>query len=165
MRSVNNDTYYDDVIFYRTITASLQRLFICPVDKPYKITSDCAARADVKNKNGNLVVAGSYHQALDISKPGNVPVKAVADGEIVECYIAPDGKKYSGHPVYGGYYIIRHEQGIHTVYAHLKTTEIKIIGVKVKQGDILGYMGATGKATGQHLHFEIFIDPKFLFEE
>ncbi len=57
---------------------------------------------------------------------------------------------------YGNFVKIKHENGYYTLYAHLKYNSIPVkIGDKVKQGDVIGYMGNTGHSLGSHLHFEV----------
>ena len=84
-------------------------------------------------------------------------IKAAADGIVVEHWPAPDGY-YKGHPIYGGYIVLQHDNGTYTVYAHMSRTNVHT-GDKVKQGQKIGVIGDTGIATGVHLHFEIVLTP------
>ena len=90
------------------------------------------------------------HFGLDIALPGNVAIKAAADGVVSRSYSST---------TYGEVIFIVHNingQTYETVYAHMRRGSRKYSeGSKVKQGDVIGYMGSTGDATGQHLHFEI----------
>ena len=81
---------------------------------------------------------------MDIAAKEGLPVKASADGEVVTAY--PD-LFYSGNVI-----VIDHGSGLQTIYAHLKDMNVKR-GDKVKQGDIIGTVGKTGRATGPHLHW------------
>lgn len=57
---------------------------------------------------------------------------------------------------YGNYVLIKHNNGYYTLYAHIKYGSVKVkVGDKVSKGQTIGYMGATGRATGAHLHFEV----------
>jgi len=87
------------------------------------------------------------HRGVDYAAKSGTPIRAVGDGKIV--YL---GWK-SG---YGRFIEIRHNNGIHsTAYAHMKKYGKKMKkGRLVKQGDIIGYVGMSGLATGPHLHFE-----------
>jgi len=73
---------------------------------------------------------------------------AAADGEV----IVSRNSGWNGG--YGSYVVLRHSNGTQTLYAHLNSTAVGV-GEKVSQGDIVGYMGNTGKSTGVHLHFEV----------
>ncbi len=84
------------------------------------------------------------HAGMDIAVKEGTPVKASASGTVT--LAAPD-LFYSGNVV-----IIDHGYGLHTIYAHLKEIKVKR-GDVVKQGDIIGLVGQTGRATGPHLHW------------
>lgn len=92
----------------------------------------------------------TFHPGIDIAKPGDVKVKAAADGVVTKSYVSR---------TYGEVVFIRHninEQVYETVYSHLRSGTRKVnAGDKVKKGDVIGMMGSTGNSTGQHLHFEI----------
>ena len=64
---------------------------------------------------------------------------------------------------YGNYIRIRHANGYHTAYGHLLRFKKGIVpGVKVRQGEIIAYVGATGLASGPHLHYEVLINSRFV---
>ncbi|MBE6468030.1 MAG: M23 family metallopeptidase [Alphaproteobacteria bacterium] len=84
------------------------------------------------------------HQGMDIAAKEGTPIKASADGEIVLAY---HDLFYSGNVV-----VIDHGFGLQTIYAHMKEISVKE-GQKVSQGDIIGTVGMTGRATGPHLHW------------
>lgn len=86
----------------------------------------------------------SPHQGMDIAAPENTPVYASSDGIIT---LSGGDYFYTGNVV-----VINHGQSLSTIYAHLKSTTVKK-GDKIKQGDIIGYVGQTGRATGPHLHW------------
>ncbi len=87
------------------------------------------------------------HQGIDFAAPRGTPVYAIGDG-----YVEFAGRKGG----YGNYVVIRHNQRHSSAYAHLHKFGKGIRkGVRVKQKDIIGHVGATGMATGDHLHFEI----------
>ena len=96
------------------------------------------------------------HNGLDLgwnSKHGgkNQPIYAAADGKV---YSIKDKDKTGKS--WGNYVKIYHGNKIYTLYAHLKDGIKVKKGQKVKQGDLLGYMGNTGKAAGNHLHYEYY---------
>ncbi len=92
------------------------------------------------------------HKGLDFSAPTGTPIMAAGDG-IVE--------RASRFGAYGNYVRIRHNGTYKTAYAHLSKYGRGIkSGKRVKQGQIIGYVGATGRVTGRHLHYEVFVNGK-----
>ena len=90
------------------------------------------------------------HKGLDFAAPTGTPIFAAGNG-IVE-YVGRNGG-------YGKYIRIRHDGTYKTAYAHLNSYKKGIgNGVRVKQGDIIGYVGSTGRSTGPHLHYEIIVN-------
>lgn len=84
------------------------------------------------------------HTGMDIAAKAGTEVKASADGVVT---LAQPDLFYSGNVV-----ILDHGYGLHTIYAHLQQINVKR-GDTVKQGDIIGLVGQTGRATGPHLHW------------
>ena len=82
------------------------------------------------------------------------PVVAAEAGTVVLAGAAPAG--YSG---YGNVVMIDHGGGLSTLYAHLSRVDVAM-GQSVQQGQQIGAIGATGEATGDHLHFEVRVDNK-----
>lgn len=90
------------------------------------------------------------HKGTDYAAPRGTPIKAAGDGKITLA-----GRKGG----YGNTVIIQHGQTYKTLYAHLHKFRRGIrTGVRVKQGQIIGYVGATGLATGPHLHYEFYVN-------
>ena len=94
----------------------------------------------------------AFHQGLDISTDKGQPVFATADGEV-------ESAAYSGD--YGNLVQIKHGFGLTTRYGHLSAFNVKP-GQRVTRGDIIGYVGATGRATGAHVHYEILANGKLV---
>jgi murein DD-endopeptidase MepM/ murein hydrolase activator NlpD len=89
------------------------------------------------------------HQGVDYSANTGTPVRAVGDGTVRRAL-------YSGG--YGNVVDIQHPNGWVTRYAHLSRFAPRARGgARVLQGDVIGYVGATGLATGPHLHFEVLV--------
>lgn len=84
------------------------------------------------------------HTGTDIAAPEGTPVKASGDGVVL---LSGKDYFYTGNMV-----VIDHGYGLQTIYAHLQKAKVKE-GEAVKQGDIIGYVGKTGRATGAHLHW------------
>ncbi|HEU4708009.1 MAG TPA: peptidoglycan DD-metalloendopeptidase family protein [Methylophilaceae bacterium] len=90
------------------------------------------------------------HKGVDYAAPIGTRVKAPADG-----VVAFVGKKGG----YGNVIILKHDNGISTIYGHLSRFAASLHpGLKVSQGDIIGYVGMTGLATGPHLHYEFLVN-------
>jgi murein DD-endopeptidase MepM/ murein hydrolase activator NlpD len=93
-----------------------------------------------------------FHQGLDISTEKGQPVFATADGSI-------EAASYSGD--YGNLIVLKHAFGLVTRYGHLSSFTVKP-GQQVKRGDVIGYVGSTGRSTGAHLHYEILANGKLI---
>ena len=92
------------------------------------------------------------HKGVDFAAPTGTPIFAAGNG-VVE-FTGRNGG-------YGKYIRIRHDSTYKTAYAHLNSYKKGIYsGARVKQGDIIGYVGSTGKSTGPHLHYEIIVNGK-----
>ena len=92
------------------------------------------------------------HRGIDFAAPAGTPVYAAGDGVI-------ERAGWTGS--YGKYIRIRHNNTYKTAYAHLRGLAAGIaVGVHVKQRQVIGYVGATGRATGPHLHYEVIKDGK-----
>jgi murein DD-endopeptidase MepM/ murein hydrolase activator NlpD len=86
------------------------------------------------------------HRGVDYAAPGGTPIKAAGDGKI---------KHRGRHGGYGNAVIIEHGGNITTLYAHMsRFAASKKLNSRVRQGEIIGYVGATGLATAPHLHYE-----------
>ncbi len=94
----------------------------------------------------------SYHSGLDIAAPYGTSIKA-ADGGTVVWSGTGTGSNWS----YGKYVIIDHGNGLQTYYAHCSSLAVST-GDKVYQGQVVGYVGATGRASGNHCHFQVKIN-------
>jgi murein DD-endopeptidase MepM/ murein hydrolase activator NlpD len=94
----------------------------------------------------------AFHQGLDISASKGQPVYATADGQV-------EAASYDGE--YGNLIVLKHDFGISTRYGHLSGFKVKR-GQTVHRGDVIGYVGSTGRSTGAHLHYEILANGKLL---
>ncbi|NEU31089.1 peptidoglycan DD-metalloendopeptidase family protein [bacterium LRH843] len=88
---------------------------------------------------------GGKHYGIDLAAPRGTPVVAVAEGEVSRSY-------YSD--TYGQVVFVEHDNGLETVYAHLDQREV-FEGQAVREGEVLGTVGNTGRSSGSHLHFEV----------
>jgi murein DD-endopeptidase MepM/ murein hydrolase activator NlpD len=88
---------------------------------------------------------GALHTGVDISAPQGAVVRATADGIVVHA------AWFGG---YGRLVIIDHGKGVQTYYAHLSRLRV-LDGQEVRRGEIVGHVGASGRVTGPHLHYEV----------
>ena len=94
------------------------------------------------------------HTGVDWATSPGTPILAAGSGVIEEA-----GRKGQ----YGNYVRIRHPNGYHTAYGHmLRFRKGVAAGEKVRQGEIIGYVGSTGLASGPHLHYEVLINSRFV---
>ncbi len=84
------------------------------------------------------------HTGIDYAAPTGTPIRATADGVLTF-------KGWQGG--YGNTVILQHSNGIETLYAHMSA--FSSAGGQVKAGDVIGYVGSTGRSTGPHLHYEV----------
>jgi murein DD-endopeptidase MepM/ murein hydrolase activator NlpD len=89
---------------------------------------------------------GTLHAGIDFAMPEGTPIHAAAAGTVVKAGDVGDG--------YGNSVFIDHGNGYLTHYAHQSRIAVSV-GAKVSAGEVIGYEGATGDATGPHLHFEV----------
>ncbi|MHB9032082.1 MAG: LysM peptidoglycan-binding domain-containing M23 family metallopeptidase [Anaerolineae bacterium] len=92
-----------------------------------------------------------YHIAIDIANSIGTPIYAADSGYVSKM----DTLAWS----YGWYIMIDHGNGIVTRYAHLSAFNVSV-GQSVSKGELIGWMGSTGKSTGPHLHFEVIVNGK-----
>jgi murein DD-endopeptidase MepM/ murein hydrolase activator NlpD len=88
------------------------------------------------------------HNAVDLANKLNTPIVAAAAGTVI---VAKQGGWNGG---YGNYVVIDHHNGVQTLYAHMNSLNTTV-GSDVTQGQVIGFMGETGDATGVHVHFEV----------
>ena len=136
-----------------------------------KLLASTPAIQPVSNKDLNRVASGfgyridpvyktvKFHAGLDFSAPQGTPIYATADGRVTTA-----GNKSNG---YGNHVIINHGFGYETLYGHMVRVKVRN-GQMVKRGEVIGWVGSTGKSTGPHLHYEVHkgsrnIDPIYFF--
>ncbi|MEK7480067.1 MAG: M23 family metallopeptidase [Patescibacteria group bacterium] len=93
------------------------------------------------------------YNGVDLGAPSGTPIMASADGDVI---VAKAGGYNGG---YGSYVVIQHANGSQTLYAHMSKVST-YAGATVKQGQVIGGVGSTGRSTGAHLHLEIRNGPK-----
>lgn len=92
------------------------------------------------------------HKGTDFAAPTGTPIYAAGSGTV---------QRASWNGGYGNYIRIKHSRGYETAYAHLSRYASGLKpGRKVRQGEVIGYVGSTGASTGPHLHYEVYVDGK-----
>lgn len=99
------------------------------------------------------------HEGLDFTAPTGTPIYATADGIVTTAGNTSNG--------FGNHVVINHGYGYETLYGHMFRVKVKE-GQAVKRGEVIGYVGSTGKSTGPHCHYEVHkngqkIDPVYFF--
>ncbi|PKP47013.1 MAG: peptidase M23 [Bacteroidetes bacterium HGW-Bacteroidetes-12] len=87
-----------------------------------------------------------FHAGMDFTAPTGTPIYATGDGIIIQSDAEASG--------YGNHVRIDHGYGYITLYAHMSEIGVKV-GQKIKRGDVIGYVGNTGKSVGPHCHYEV----------
>jgi murein DD-endopeptidase MepM/ murein hydrolase activator NlpD len=124
-----------------------------PVEKPtltqgFGLTSFARSGAYGYDKTGNP----NPHRGVDFQASVGTPILSAASGKVRD---ATDMDKSPGCYSYGKWILVDHDNGLSTLYAHLSVISVSA-GDTVKVGQIIGYAGSTGYATGPHLHFTVF---------
>lgn len=103
----------------------------------------------IRPVSGGVRTQGIHgYNSVDLADSAGTPIVAAASGKVI---ISRD---YGWNGGYGHYVVIQHNNGSQTLYAH-NSRNIVRAGDSVKQGQVIAYMGSTGKSTGTHVHFEI----------
>jgi murein DD-endopeptidase MepM/ murein hydrolase activator NlpD len=136
-----------------------------------KLLASIPAIQPVSNKNLNRIASGfgyridpvykerREHKGLDFTAPQGTPIYATADGVVRDA-----GFNTGGH---GNRVVIHHGYGYETLYGHMFKIKARV-GEQVKRGEVIGYIGNTGKSTGPHCHYEVHkngipVDPIYYF--
>ena len=136
-----------------------------------QLLSHTPAIQPVSNQDLNRIASGfgyridpvyktvKMHAGLDFAAPTGTPIYATANGTVTTA-----GNKGNG---YGNHVIIKHGYGYETLYGHMVKVKSRA-GQKVTRGEIIGWVGSTGKSTGPHCHYEVHkngnkIDPVYFF--
>lgn len=124
-------------------------------DKPFEEPLD----SQITSRYGNARIFNgllkSFHGGTDYRAKVGTPIHVSNDGVVVL-----SKKRYYA----GGSVIIDHGEGIYTCYYHLSQMPLQV-GTKVKQGDVIGYSGKSGRVTGPHLHFTVMVKGKSVDSE
>lgn len=141
------------------------------INNKEKLIAATPAIQPVSNQDLNRIASGfgyridpiyktiKMHAGLDFTAPQGTPIYATADGRVRLAGFSDGG--------YGNHVIINHGYGYETLYGHMVRIKART-GQHVKRGELIGYVGSTGKSTGPHLHYEVHknghkLDPVYFF--
>ncbi|MGR3803901.1 MAG: DUF5930 domain-containing protein [Marinibacterium profundimaris] len=130
----------DQLNLYRI--AASKAPFASPVKDAFRFTSGYGYRRDPKTGGRRM------HKGVDFAASSGTPIYATGEGVVTEAGWS------SG---YGRMVVVRHDFGIETRYAHMSKIRAKV-GQRVSRGDRIGDMGASGRVTGVHLHYEVRVN-------
>ena len=156
---VTNTTKRLDVISKELVvqSRSLDEIAKLAKDKE-KLLSAIPAIQPVKNEDLKQVASGygyrsdpftkirKFHAGMDFSAKTGTPIYATGDGVVTTADNTASG--------YGNHIVVRHGYGYETLYGHLSKYKVRA-GQKVSRGDIIGYVGSTGRSEAPHLHYEV----------
>jgi murein DD-endopeptidase MepM/ murein hydrolase activator NlpD len=129
-------------------TATVPTFRPASVAVPSRMPVEGAALTSGYGMRNHPVLGGRrQHRGVDLAMPTGTPVYATADGVI---------SKAEWFSSYGLYISVEHGAAIQTRYGHLSRLNVAA-GQQVKKGDLIGYVGSTGRSTGPHLHYEVRI--------
>jgi murein DD-endopeptidase MepM/ murein hydrolase activator NlpD len=139
----------DNIVDYYDETGKSAKKFL--VRKPM---SDGLLRSGFGVRRHPILGYAKMHTGVDWAAPHGTPIYAAGNGEV---------EKVGWEGGYGKYIRVRHTNGYETAYGHM-TAYAKGIepGVKVRQGQVIGFVGSTGLSTGAHLHYEIMVNGRFV---
>lgn len=130
---------------------------LLPAKRPGVLAMPTIGRLTQKFGEVSRLYGGRPHNGIDIGAPIGAPVVAAEDGAVLEVW---DQDRYCWKGAYGKFIVIEHGNNLTTLYAHLSKQLVKK-GDSVKRGQLIGYVGRTGYATGPHLHLTLYASQNF----
>lgn len=139
---------------------SLDEIAVLAKEKE-KLLSAIPAIQPVRNENLRRIASGfgwrndpftkvkKFHYGMDFTAPRGTPVYATGDGRVERADNRATG--------YGNHIRLNHGYGYTSLYAHLYKYNVRV-GQRVKRGDLIGFVGSTGRSEAPHLHYEIYMD-------
>jgi murein DD-endopeptidase MepM/ murein hydrolase activator NlpD len=141
------------------------------INNKEKLLAAIPAIQPISNKDLNRIASGfgnridpvykvpKFHAGLDFTAPQGTPIYATADGRVRQALREEGG--------YGNHVIINHGYGYETLYGHMVRIKARA-GNNVKRGEVIGWVGSTGKSTGPHCHYEVHkngeaVNPVYFF--
>ena len=142
-QSVSFDAVYEMARSKQDMLAAMPAILpVCP--KTTRLISGFGYRIDPFLRTRRM------HTGVDFAGPIGTPIYATGSGVVI--YSGQAGAGFTG---YGIMVKIDHGFGFQTLYAHMSRTAVRV-GQRVNRGDVIGYIGSTGRSRGPHLHYEVF---------
>jgi murein DD-endopeptidase MepM/ murein hydrolase activator NlpD len=147
----NLKAQYNQAVNPSQITAAAPGILAWPIGGTIRITQYFG---DTPFADAHAALySGHGHDGLDIAAPIGTPVHAALTGTILAI---GNTDAIKGCYSFGKWVMIKHSNGLNTMYAHLSEIDVSA-GEQVSTGDVIGYSGETGYATGPHLHFGVYV--------
>jgi len=132
---------------------------LLPAKRPGVLSWPVSGRLTQKFGEMSRLYGGRPHNGIDIGAPIGTSVVAADDGRVLEVW---DQDRYCYKGAYGKFIVIEHNNNLTTLYAHLSGQTVQKNTI-VRRGEMIGYVGQTGYATGPHLHFAVYASQNFYF--
>lgn len=148
---------YDDI---QKMVANKQQLLACtPAIQPVSNKDLTRVASGYGYRIDPIYKTTKFHAGLDFTAPQGTPIYATANGTVEVAGFTEGG--------YGNHVVINHGYGYQTLYGHMFKVKTHV-GEVVKRGEVIGYVGSTGKSTGPHCHYEVHkngvpVDPIYFF--
>lgn len=134
---------------YNLAKSQEELLTAIPAIQPIKNEELTRMASGYGYRNDPFTKIRKFHAGMDFTAKTGTPVYATGDGVVRRA-----DNRASG---YGNHIVLRHGFGYQTLYAHLSKYNVKV-GQKVKRGDIIGFVGSTGRSEAPHLHYEVHVN-------
>ena len=134
---------------YKLASSKEKLLAAIPAIQPIKTEQMTRMASGFGYRNDPFTKIRKFHAGMDFSAKTGTAVYASGDGTVVRA-----DNKATG---YGNHIVIRHGYGYETLYAHLSKYNVRP-GQKVKRGDVIGFVGSTGRSEAPHLHYEVHVN-------
>lgn len=127
-----------------------EKLFLAiPAIQPIKNEDMTRMASGYGYRSDPFTKAKKFHYGMDFSAPRGTPIYATGDGRVIRA-----DNRVSG---YGNHVVIDHGFGYKSLYGHMYKFNVRQ-GQKVQRGDIIGFVGSSGRSSGPHVHYEVFKD-------
>ena len=118
--------------------------FVSPINQWWNYVT-----SEYGNRVNPITGQPEFHKGIDIARPEGTPIYAVLPGIVHTVNHHVTG--------YGNHIILKHENGMYTMYAHCSTIGVTV-GANIEKGAVIAGVGSTGQSTGNHLHFTVYLD-------